>query len=102
MHNGEIPEGMQIDHINHARNDNRIENLRLATIFDNNQNMSKGRANASGHVGVSWHKSAQKWCAEIHANGVKYYLGIYDDINDAIRARKLAEEIHGFHENHGS
>ena len=30
-HNGNIPEGMQIDHINRIRNDNRIQNLRLAT-----------------------------------------------------------------------
>lgn len=31
MHNGEIPEGMEIDHINHIRDDNRIENLRLVS-----------------------------------------------------------------------
>lgn len=29
MHNGAIPDGMEIDHINHDRSDNRIENLRL-------------------------------------------------------------------------
>ncbi|QXV80784.1 putative homing endonuclease [Veterinaerplatzvirus Jeanpiccard] len=102
MHNGPIPEGMQIDHINHNRSDNRICNLRLATVFDNNQNMSRGKGNRSGVVGVSWHKSAKKWCAEIHANGKKKYLGVFDSFDDAVLARKSAELHFGFHENHGA
>lgn len=36
--NGEIPEGYEIDHINTVRNDNRIENLRLATHKENSNN----------------------------------------------------------------
>lgn len=37
-HNGNIPDGMQIDHINRIRSDNRIENLRLATHSSNRLN----------------------------------------------------------------
>jgi hypothetical protein len=36
--NGEIPDGLFIDHINGKRNDNRIENLRLATPMQNGNN----------------------------------------------------------------
>lgn len=36
--NGPIPEGKVIDHINQNRSDNRIENLILASISDNNCN----------------------------------------------------------------
>ena len=33
--NGEIPEGMTIDHINNDKQDNRLENLQLMTLGDN-------------------------------------------------------------------
>lgn len=39
--NGPIPEGMEIDHINCERSDDRIENLRLATRRQNARNMPK-------------------------------------------------------------
>lgn len=39
--NGDIPEGMVIDHINNVRHDNRINNLRLATRTQNSQNRKK-------------------------------------------------------------
>ena len=35
---GQIPSNLQIDHINRARDDNRLENLRLVTISENQQN----------------------------------------------------------------
>ena len=36
--NGEIPEGMEIDHINTIRDDNRLENLRLVSSSENKRN----------------------------------------------------------------
>lgn len=38
LHNGSIPEGVVIDHINRVPSDNRIENLRLATKSQNKLN----------------------------------------------------------------
>lgn len=36
--NGEIPDGMQIDHINGDKKDNRLENLRCVTPYENTHN----------------------------------------------------------------
>jgi hypothetical protein len=36
--NGEIPDGMEIDHINTVRNDNRLENLRVVSSKENKKN----------------------------------------------------------------
>lgn len=36
--NGEIPNGMEIDHINTIRTDNHLENLRLVTSSENKRN----------------------------------------------------------------
>ena len=46
----------------------------------------------SGHKGVHWNKRLNKWRAEIYFKGTLHYLGLFDDIQDAIDARKRAEE----------
>lgn len=46
----------------------------------------------SGIKGVCWHKSKKKWRANIGIKGQKIDLGYFDDIEDAIKARKAAEE----------
>ena len=48
--------------------------------------------NSSGFVGVSYDKRSGKWTACIHFKKKKYYLGAYQEMADAIAARKLAEE----------
>lgn len=45
--------------------------------------------NSSGHTGVSQRQS--KWIAYINVAKKRYFLGSYDDIEDAIAARKQAE-----------
>nr|DAJ90910.1 MAG TPA: hypothetical protein [Caudoviricetes sp.] len=57
---------------------------------------TKHANNTSGHVGVSFNKRRQKWEAYIQFRGYKYHLGMYEDIQDAIRMRERAEkEKHG-------
>lgn len=80
------PDGMDTDHINHNKLDNRRENLRACTRTQNQRNISMIKSNKSGKKGVSWHSSAKKWEACIKFCGKKIYLGIYDDVEDASRA----------------
>lgn len=99
--NGEIPEGMEIDHINSVPDDNRIENLRLVTHVENCRNQKQQCNNNSGITGVSWHKASGKWLAFIHKKEKKIYLGCFDCIEDAAAERRRAEKRLGFHDMHG-
>lgn len=91
----------QVDHINHNRSDNRWMNLRNATKRINGMNKSICPSNTSGVTGVHWDKPRKKWKATIQSYGVKCYLGLFIEFNDAVTARKAAEIEHGFHVNHG-
>ena len=90
----------QIDHINHNRLDNRIENLRATDNTGNSKNKTMRKINKSGATGVSFHKAAGKWRAFIKVNYKQVHLGLYDDFDVAVAARKAAESKYGFHENH--
>lgn len=61
MHNGAIPDGRYIDHIDRNKSNNRLENLRLVTHKQNMQNKGKQRRNRSGYNGVSWDANSQSW-----------------------------------------
>lgn len=48
--------------------------------------------NTSGVKGVKWDKEREKWIAEIIFQKQHYYLGRYDNKEDAVKARKEAED----------
>ena len=50
------------------------------------------KSNKSGVVGVNWDKARNKWMSSIRFKGHKYNLGRFDNLEDAIKVRKLAEE----------
>ncbi|HAW5390785.1 TPA: HNH endonuclease [Escherichia coli] len=101
MHNGKIPDGMEIDHVNHNKMDNRIENLRLVRHGSNQRNKSKQGNNTSGVTGVTWSRRDKKWIAQIMVERKNIHLGYFSDFNSAVAARKNAEKEHRFHKNHG-
>jgi hypothetical protein len=93
-HNGDILDGMQIDHIDGNPLNNLIENLRLATPSQNMHNRKKQSNNKSGIVGVR--ERDGKAVAEIKINGKQIWLGTFDTIEEAAASRKAAKEkYHG-------
>ena len=91
---GKPPKGMCVDHINNNKLDNRRENLRFVTPSQNNWNKNKLKNNKSGFIGVSWHKSSKKWQAQIRANRRHFYLGTFENPEDASKAYNIARKIH--------
>lgn len=85
------------DHIVPANTlDNRRSNIRIGTNAQNGQNRGKQINNKSGYKGVSWHKAAQKWLAQIMVNNKYHYLGLYDTAEEAyVSYCKAAVRYHG-------
>lgn len=97
-HYGREPEKF-IDHINHDPGDNRISNLREVDMQSNMRNQELRSDNTSGFPGVSPNRN--RWVARIIVNGAVIPLGRFKNKLDAVRARRAAESVYGFHENHG-
>ena len=101
MHNVRIPEGFEIDHINHVPGDDMIENLRLVSKTGNMKNTSIHSNNTSGFNGVSFDGRRGKWIACIGVNGKCVKLGRFKSIVDAVEARIISEVKLNYHKNHG-
>jgi len=92
----QTPEGMDTDHINCNKLDNRKANLRSATRSENKRNTKTQKNNKSGVKGVSWNKTAKKWQAEITLHQKSIYLGVFTTVQEAEVARNKATiDLHG-------
>lgn len=89
-------EKLQVDHINHIRTDNRIENLRMVTNQQNQMNRIKQVNNTSGYKGITFDKKRRKWHAQIKHNQKCIHIGYFNDIEEAREAyNKKARELFG-------
>lgn len=90
----DCPSDLKVDHIGgeKTRWDNRKSNLRISTDAQNDMNKKLAKNNTSGVTGVVWNKQEQKWTARIGVNGKRIFLGYYINFEDAVKARKEAEE----------
>lgn len=94
MFYGYIPQ--QIDHANRNKLDNRIENLRLATISQNQHNKNIQKNNTSGIKGVSWYKRLKKWQVQIMVNKKSIHFGHFEDLELAeLVITEARQKYHG-------
>ena len=94
MHHGYFPKF--IDHIDGNRSNNKIENLREATIFENNRNAKIRKNNTSGIKGVHFVEKHKKWVVQLQINKQKKYFGWYDNLELAeLVAQEARSKYHG-------
>jgi hypothetical protein len=92
------PKGMDVDHINGDRLDNRKENLRLATRGQNlaarkgGEKKWRGLEKTSSFRGVA--KYLTKWVSQISINGHKKHLGVFLSEEAAAKAYDAAAMKH--------
>lgn len=92
---GSLPND-QVDHINCDPSDNRISNLRPATIAQNNRNRPIQKNNTSGYKGVGFCKKHERWFVAILSNGKTHWDGFFDTPESAFYASiKLRDSLHG-------
>lgn len=95
MRHGEVPPGKEVDHRDTVKTNNADSNHRLSDRSSNacNANYPPG---ISGVKGVTWNSDRQQWVAIIRKQGVKYFLGYFDDIASAAdKVRDYREKLHG-------
>lgn len=80
-----------VDHKNHKAYDNRKENLRVCSHRENLRNISISKNNTSGVTGVVWVENVQMWHAQIMVNYQNISLIYTPDFDEAVKARKKAE-----------
>ena len=84
-HNGDIENGLEIDHIDGNRSNNNIYNLRNVSRQENCFNNTSSK-------GYCFDNSVNKWKAYIVINGFGKHLGHFDNEIDAEEAYILAKK----------
>lgn len=87
-HHGFYPD--IIDHANGNPLDNRIDNLRQATPWQNSANAKKYSTNTTGFKGVSFRKKNGKFYATVSFNKKRHFIGEYQTLHEASVAYESA------------
>jgi hypothetical protein len=95
MKQGIDTNSMVIDHINHDRLDNRLENLRLCTQKENSYNRSKSSNSKNQYKGIIKNKDGT-FNAVATKDGKRYVLkGFKTEVDAAKAYDMIAEELFG-------
>jgi hypothetical protein len=82
-----IHDNYEIDHINNDITNNLENNLRIITRELNLQNKQVPKNNTSGFKGVTYNKRKKKWVATINISKTNFFLGLFDNKEDAAWTR---------------
>lgn len=90
------PEGLDTDHRNGNKLDNRKRNLRICTRSQNNANIRKYKNKSSTYKGVCWDKSRKKWLVSLKQGYNQIHIGRFDsEIHAAMAYDIWAKDLFG-------
>jgi len=91
-----------LDHIDGDKLNNRIENLRPATVSENKWNTKVPITNTSGIKGVCWNKNQMRWNGHVRFKGKQHHVGSFENKEECAKAvKEFREKLHGDFANHG-
>lgn len=88
-------DGLEADHRNRNRLDNRRENLRAGPHGMNIQNLPpegypRQAGPRRGTRGVSWHKASGRWRVRVEVEGRVHSCGYFDSREEAVQVARAA------------
>lgn len=84
-------DNMEVDHVKHLLYDNRKTELRLCSRSQNQQNSQMKKITKSGYKGITAVYN-NKYQAHITVNKKRIHLGTFNTLEEAVAARKEAED----------
>lgn len=86
-----------IDHKDRNKLNNCIENLREATVSQNNHNRT-GKESNTGHKGIHWSNSRKFYKVAFTHNKVYHYVGTFNNLQQAVESyeKKYTEVVGEF------
>lgn len=98
-HHGYLP--YRVDHADNNPKNNQINNLRQATVSQNQYNQKLRSDNKSGCKGVYWISREKKWAVSLYVAKEKKNLGYFDDLELAcLVAQEARDKYHGEYARH--
>lgn len=81
LHDNLLSDKDFVDHRNRIKTDNKIDNLRIATVAQNNINRGVLPSNTSGRKNIYYSRYHDRWVADISINGksIKRYRPTKED-----------------------
>lgn len=92
--NSLVPDGMEVDHIDRNKSNNRPSNLRLANQSDQMCNRGKQKSNKSGEPGVHWDTRRRKWMTQVMRHNSFVLHRRFDKFEEAVAAVRAARIQH--------
>lgn len=86
----------EIDHKDRDKTNDKWDNLRDITRSENGLNRDLQANNTSGVRGVHWNEQRQKWVVQVKKDGINYFSGRFDSLDEAVAVRdSVALDLHG-------
>ncbi len=98
----EVGDPREVDHRDGNGLDNQRSNLRIVTHAQNGQNKVYKltcRPPTSKYRNVYWNRPTEKWRVVVQVAGVKFYLGQFEDEDEAADAARAFRNAHYTHNN---